>query len=567
VTDIGPVAPPVTIPKKPALGEIAPGFLTLLQEAPAKIDPVSTPTTGRRAALARWITQPDHPLTSRVIVNRVWQAHFGRGLAANASDFGRLGQKPSHPELLDWLAHAFVENGWSLKKLHRLIVTSETYMQSSASPFAAQATVKDPENRLLWRGSIRRLEAEQLRDAVLATTGELKLRDAGPSDESDDPVRTIYQKTRRNRRDPVLEAFDLPERFVSNSERNSTTTSTQALLMLNGRWAQERATALAKRLRDGTTDETARINESYRLAYGRDSTADERAAAAEFLQQQSARIAAKDPEEEVMPFIGEKMRFRDGSAAVITAGSAQERLVIPGTPAPQGEFTIEAYINLKSAPDSDTLRTVVSQGGTRPGEPGWVFGVTGRRSPQPQTLVLKLFGDHPGADRADASETVLSGLHIDQDVPYFVGVSVRLNDPSEQGITFFAKDLTDNDDPLRKVQVMHAVTGGLGHAAPLVIGGPLQGADNLFDGLIDDVRLSEGSLGADDLLLSNPAVRVHTMGYWKFEAKADPFSDSSNRGHAVAATKIRRLRPDPRIAAFTDFCHALLNSNEFLYVE
>ncbi|HUR59695.1 MAG TPA: PSD1 and planctomycete cytochrome C domain-containing protein, partial [Opitutaceae bacterium] len=302
-TDIGREAPPVRIAKKPALGDIAPGFLTLLQEGPAGIDPVSTPTTGRRAALARWLTSAENPLTARVIANRVWQSHFGRGLAVNASDFGRLGEKPSHPELLDWLARSLIENRWSLKQLHRLILTSATYTQASTSPIAAQATLKDPENRLLWRGSIRRLEAEQIRDAALATTGELKLRSGGPSAETAEPVRSIYQKVRRNRPDPTLEVFDQPERIVSSAERNVTTTSTQSLFMFNSRWSQERAAAFAARLRrDRPSDVASALTSAYRLAFGRDPTAAERDSARVFLAQQAARIAAQAPEEDVLPF-------------------------------------------------------------------------------------------------------------------------------------------------------------------------------------------------------------------------------------------------------------------------
>ncbi|MDO8540040.1 MAG: DUF1553 domain-containing protein [Opitutaceae bacterium] len=566
-TDIGPVAPPVKIPKKPALGEIAPGFPTILQEQPAEIAPVTPATTGRRTALARWITHPENPLTGRVIVNRIWQAHFGRGLAINPSDFGRLGEKPSHPELLDWLTEKFIAGGWSIKQLHRLIVLSATYTQSSSHPLAAVAAVKDPENRLLWRGSIRRLEAEQIRDAMLAATGELKLRRGGPSAEPEEPVRSVYQKARRNRHDPVLEVFDQPERFVSSAERNVTTTPSQSLLLFNSKWALERAGAFAGRLRKQNGGDEGRIvTEAFRVAVGRTPTAEEQRQALKFIDQQAARLADHDGDEEIVPFAAEKMRYRDGSAAVIAAGTPQERLVVPNAPVPpKGEFTIEAYINLKSAPDNDTVRTIVSQGGTKPGEPGWVFGVTGKRSHVPQTLVLKLFAasGRPG----DSTETILSGLHIEPDTPYFVGVSARLNDASEQGITFFIKDLTDSDDPLRKVEVLHRLTGNMTASAPLVIGGTLKSGENLFDGLIDDVRLSAAALGPDDLLLSNSSVRVHTMGYWKFEAKADPFGDSSNHGHPVNAIKVKRPRPDARAVALTDFCQVLLNSNEFFYLE
>src|SRR5262249_25440331 len=159
--------------------------------------------------------RPDHPLTTRVIVNRIWQYHFGRGLVATASDFGRLGEKPSHPELLDWLAVRFVKEGWSFKALHRLILTSATYRHAAVAPVPAEALRKDPENRLLWRAQTRRLDAEQIRDAILAATGELDLRGGGPSVEAAKPRRTIYTKVIRNTRDPLLDVFDAPEGFNS----------------------------------------------------------------------------------------------------------------------------------------------------------------------------------------------------------------------------------------------------------------------------------------------------------------------------------------------------------------
>ncbi len=167
---------------------------------PAEIKPLpdAPQTTGRRAALARWLTQPDHPLTSRVIVNRIWQYHFGRGLAANASDFGKLGGPPTHPELLDWLASQFVADGWSVKQLHRRIVCSATYRQSAEHPNLAAGRLKDPENRLHWRGSVRRLDAEQIRDSLYAATGELQLIPGGPGAAKEEPRRSIFLRVMRN---------------------------------------------------------------------------------------------------------------------------------------------------------------------------------------------------------------------------------------------------------------------------------------------------------------------------------------------------------------------------------
>ncbi|MGZ8920060.1 MAG: PSD1 and planctomycete cytochrome C domain-containing protein, partial [Limisphaerales bacterium] len=170
--DVGPEAPPVFVPKKKGLGAIEPGILTLLNPAPMKAEALPN-STGRRTALAQWLTDPANPLTARVFVNRAWQQRFGRGLAANSSDFGTLGEKPTHPELLDWLAAKFVEEGWSMKKLNRLLVTSAAYRRSSEQPNAEPGKLKDPENRLWWRWTPRRLEAEQIRDSMLAVSGQL----------------------------------------------------------------------------------------------------------------------------------------------------------------------------------------------------------------------------------------------------------------------------------------------------------------------------------------------------------------------------------------------------------
>jgi hypothetical protein len=261
-------------------------------------------STGRRTALARWLARPENPLTSRVIVNRIWQYHFGRGLVATASDFGRLGEKPSHPELLDWLATRFVEEGWSFKKLHKLILTSATYRQSALVAPSVTALKKDPENRLLWRGSTLRLEAEQIRDAMLAVSGELDLRMAGPGVESGKPRRTIYTRVLHNTRDPLLDVFDLPEGFSSTAQRDVTTTATQALLLFNGKQVQERARVFAQRL---LTEHPAGVEEqilaAYRLCYGRPPSPQERGQALEFLTEQARRIdAGARPENALVDF-------------------------------------------------------------------------------------------------------------------------------------------------------------------------------------------------------------------------------------------------------------------------
>jgi len=288
--------------------EVAPAFPAVLcrSEADATAAPTPTPrSSGRRSALADWLTRPDHPLTARVLVNRVWMHHFGRGIVATPSDFGTMGEEPSHPELLDWLAAGFVERGWGLKALHRLIVTSAAYRQ--AAQRNPDALVADPEGTLLWRQSRRRLDGEALRDALLAVSGRLEPAMGGPGvfpelpaeltklsgkgaawpvspDPADRRRRSLYIFVRRNLRYPFFEAFDRPDTNASCPRRAVTTIAPQALTLLNSRLARDSAAAFADRLRrEAGPDPGARVRRAYRLAFAREPDARERRLALDFL--------------------------------------------------------------------------------------------------------------------------------------------------------------------------------------------------------------------------------------------------------------------------------------------
>lgn len=294
VRDVGPEAPPISIPKKSRGEPIAPGYLTILDPNPADIVPaLNGDSTGRRSTLAKWLTRTDHPLTARVFVNRVWQQHFGQGIVNTPSDFGKLGEKPSHPESLDWLASNFVAEGWSVKKLHRQILTSQAYRQSATQPASEMALRKDPQNRLLWRMSTRRLQAEQIRDAILTVTGKLDLSEGGPGVESSVPRRSIYTKQMRNSRDPLMEVFDVPEGVASVGLRNVTTTPTQALLLINGPFMIAQAKAMANRIEE-TGDGPTRVEAAFRLAFGRTPTPQEVQQSLAFIAEQSARAGRSD---------------------------------------------------------------------------------------------------------------------------------------------------------------------------------------------------------------------------------------------------------------------------------
>lgn len=247
----------------------------------------------------------------------------------------------------------------------------------------------------------------------------------------------------------------------------------------------------------------------------------------------------------------------------------QSRLVVPDNPIfPRADFTAEAFIVLKSAYETGEVRTIVSHWDGKRGHPGWSLGVTGKQSRyKPQTLVLLLTGDQPWSDQ-DPMEPVFSGLHLEVGKPYFVAVAVNLDDHTEKGVTFYAKDLSNDDEPMQVAGIAHQVSSRSPSQAPLVIGG--RGSDDdkqVFDGLIDDVRISSIPLPQDQLLLSREGTGEHTVGYWKFEMDPGVTVDSSKRGGDIRTAQAEAAPADPALLALADFCHVLLNANEFLYVD
>jgi cytochrome c553 len=308
--------------------QLSVGFLTVLTGTRAPEDywaaaralSPSGGSTGQRRALADWITDVAHgpgALLARVIVNRVWQHHFGEGLVRTAGDFGVRGERPTHPELLDWLASRFVAEGWHLKSLHRLILTSAVYRQAIA--FDAARSERDPDNRLLWRRRPRRLEAEILRDAIMAVSGALDCRQFGPAfkphipaeailarntkdpypkDARDAPEtfrRSVYLFHKRVVQYPLMQAFDGPDAAVSCSRRNTTTVAPQALALLNDAFVRDRAVDFARRLLAEVGPNAAGwADRGFWLVLSRPPADDERAGAAHFVERQIERRAARD---------------------------------------------------------------------------------------------------------------------------------------------------------------------------------------------------------------------------------------------------------------------------------
>ncbi len=574
VTDAGPKATPTAIPDDRKQQDILPGILTVLDPDPADIvrPELAPESTGRRAALARWLTSPENPLSTRVIVNRIWQYHFSKGIVETSSDFGHLGEPPSHPELLDWLTTYFVANDQSFKALHRLILNSATYRQSAAHPEADKIALIDPRNRLRWRWDIRRLAAEQIRDAVLSASGELDQKAGGPAVAASTPRRTVYTKVIRNSPDPMLKTFDVADGFNSTADRDVTTTPTQSLLMINGKWMLDRAGAFAKRVdtslakdrSPGSNVSQAAVQTAWQFAFGRTPTDAELDSALRYLVSQSQEPTA-------LPTTTETFATTSSLAANINGENTATTFKTESAKGlPDEDFTIEAVIELRSLYADANVRTIVSHwnGGTT--HRGWNFGVTSTKSAyQPRNLILQLVGGRPRRDGTDQPtyEVIASNLRPELNRPYYVAVTVDVDEPSGSGVTFFMKDLTASEAALQTASVSHKVLGDFSSDLKLVIGDRDGSRRSRWDGLIDNVRVSRDRLKVDELWINDGASR-ELAGFWEFNSLESPGRDkSSAENHLIAVVDASQSASGIDLKALTDLCHVLLNSNEFLYVD
>jgi mono/diheme cytochrome c family protein len=288
-----------------------PGFIDVITygNPPTEIPPPDGRTSGRRRALAEWLGSPENPLTARVIVNRVWSHHFGQGIVSTLDNFGKMGAQPTHPALLDWLAVEFMSRGWSIKQMHRLIMTSEAYKMASQFDSTADAA-KDPEDNYLWRFRMQRLDAESVRDVIMAAGGALDLKMFGPPvfphlpsevaasttegvwrKEEDGPAvwrRSVYVYRKRGLVFPMFEAFDLPDQNSACGRRNVSTVPTQALTLLNDEFVLHQAELFADRVKQAAPDDTTKqIDLAYRIAVSRPPRAEEAALATQFVKTHS----------------------------------------------------------------------------------------------------------------------------------------------------------------------------------------------------------------------------------------------------------------------------------------
>ena len=345
--------------------------------------PMATQGSGR-LELARWISSADHPLTARVAVNRIWQRYFGAGLVASSDNFGEVGEKPSHPELLDWLARRFIETGWSFKVMHRLLILSSTYRQACVEN--AQATKIDSGNRLLWRMSRKRLEAEEVRDSLLAVSGQLDLTMGGTLFNVGDgcavvsaerefysvelsihdyqpfrqPRRSIYLPMPRNVLPEILQLFDCANEHSPIARRNETTVATQALFLLNSPFVRDLARALARKLVDsaGVSDE-ARISDAYVTLFGRHPSDEERQSGLGYLATYADQVKLNHPEPAVNGPLYRQLVLKEPG---LVAYYDDQRVDVPDVKSLNElkEITVEYWIK----PAEVRLATVVAREGS-----------------------------------------------------------------------------------------------------------------------------------------------------------------------------------------------------------
>jgi hypothetical protein len=472
-----------------------------------------------------------------------------------------------------------------MKTLHRLIMTSAAYRQTARREPSKKESTLDPANRLLWRFPPRRLDAEEIRDAMLQASGELQHVEGGPSKPGASPVRSIYVKKIRNTPDPFLSSFDAPAGFASEPDRIATTTPTQSLLVSNGEWTAARARALATRLLSSGDSPgnlgPASIAAAFEAALGRPPSPDERADARNFLAAALAdpgllgAPADKFPGENGLRpaarAFGKARGVELGDKSLwLQPGSRFERLALEDLPPLGDEFTIEAVAVLDKVHANAHVNTLLSQWNGDQQSPGWTFGVTSEKSRyDPRNFILQLVGE----DFQDSSvyEVVASGLRFPVGVPVYFAAALSAHpssrDTTAGSVTFFMKDLSEPSAKLRSVTQKHSVVQKIDTAAHRLLLGGRDQAGHLWDGQLARLAISRGALSRDQLLTGSESASAERLVDWTFHGEdgENPAPGSAWLRDSAAPPGSGGIAPQ-KLEAFTDFCHALLVSNEFLYL-
>jgi hypothetical protein len=572
-------------------------FVPVLARVTYDVDndlPKDSASTGRRLRLARWLVDEQNPLVTRVWVNRLWQGHFGEGIVRSPDNFGFTGDLPTHPMLLDWLASELLDNGRRTKHIHRLILTSRTWRQSSLHPDRDGIVESDAGNRLWWHAGRQRLDAEALGDSLLAVSGDLDLSVGGPSfkpsiasealeglsrkDAAWQPSppdeqrrRRLYTYTKRGLLPPMMTSFDLTDSTLPCGRRDVTTVAPQALAMLNNQFTHERSRALANRIRATSRGDTDQVQTAWRLALGRAARTDEARLADAHLAAQRERYAARRQTEIVAsrerPAVNE-LSVRDSLVLHLRADSGVT-LDTAGQVATWQDMSPAAH----DASQADSTRrpelvdaAIGAQPALRFGGEGRFLRLAGQVLSSPECTVIAVVTDDGGGGHRE----IISNWNGDAEnagSSLFVGLTgdatVRFSDALAQ-----AGEITDGEDPF----VITAVNAA-DEVAVYQNGGALsrqssglpsrrldtdwvigqQGNINgeFWHGDIAEVIVYDRALAGDEL--------QDVWNYLRARYDLQPVENTSSISPTVS--------DDPEYLALVSLCHVLLNSNEFLYVD
>ena len=568
VADLATAPQAIHLAANPSRKVVQAGGFSILDSSPFALSPTPS-STGQRTALANWITSPENPLAARVIVNRVWQHHLGVGLVDTASDFGSLGGRPSHPELLDWLATELIAHNWSIKWLHRQILNSATWQMSSFHPEASAAEQVDPENKLRWRFKVRRLNAEQIRDAMLTISGELLSEHGGPSAEHVSLRRSLYLKVLRNTPEPLMTSLDGVDGINSIPKRSTTTTPTQALNLMNGEWVRKRSTSMARRVLEeaviiGDAD-GAQMNTiadvAFRIALGRVADVEEVSIAAKLMDdsiQSNNDSIRTDDFGSLAESTGTSLRIGDTSPSPVATFDAAPQIAAP--------FTVVSMFRLDSLYPDATVRTLVSQWDSNNANRGWAIVVTSEKSAfKPRNFIMQVVTD-------GGYEVVASNLRPELNQVYLAAVSVEQLDSGKAVAKFYLKPLNVQYGKLEVAEVEFKTAAGIDSKFALTIGGRVKQDRHRWDGQLDQVAIFDKVLSvsmveelfAKELTSESVTIASPAM-FWNFDDVERPLVCAKSHQHNLRPTEERAV--DPLEQAVAELCQVLLNCNEFVYID
>ena len=464
--------------------------------------------------------------------------------------------------------------------MHKLILTSATWRQASLVEPSAMASENDPGNHLFWRQRIRRLEAESIHDAMLASSLELDPTMGGEGVPESKLRRTVYQKLMRNPRTLFFNTFDGPDGFNSCSARDITTTAPQALMMLNNRFPMQRAQAIANILTKSKNKSVEPlVDQAFEEILKRRPSSEEASQAAAFLKQQESLAKTAPPAKAIKteivpkikttafkPFVA-KANNIPKQAVNVQPDSLYQKIEVKNLKGQESDtFTVEAILSLDSLYDNAAVRTIASRwNGNSSGTEesfGWSFGITSKKSAyQPNNLIMQITAENIAGN--PLYEVVASDLRIPTQTPYYVAAVIHTG-KSGSNVTFYAQDLSKENSPLQTVIKPHKLVGGISNPKrALVLGGRDQTFSSMFDGSIARLTLTDRALKAEELLIQGSLPKA-------------PLSDLTFASAKLPSNLVRLMptgphKPgvpaDPFYQSIVALCHSLLNSNEFLYVD